>query len=369
MHSIAHPSVFIDAEKLNSIRNYAAEAEKLKQLHPKQLELIYTEQWFNLYVPKIYNGLELSLQDGLHIEEALAWVDGSTGWTVTLCSSANWFAGFLQQAAAEKLFGDVQVCFAGSGKTSGIATVTEHGYNVTGQWHYATGAPHATVFTVNCTIEKDGAILQTEQKTPLIKSFWFYKHEVTVLQEWNCTGMIATASEGFEVKNLPIGPERCFIIKSSEAVLNHPLYQYPFLQFAEATLAVNSSGMAVRFIDLCSELFQTKYETHKPAVTSMINQKLEACMQQLHNARKLFYAAVETSWNMLIAQQMIEEALLNTVSITSRSLAEIARKVIDDLYPYCGIIAATSSSEINRVWRNMHTASQHALLLLPYDKG
>ncbi|MFA9217817.1 MAG: hypothetical protein ACEQSK_12030, partial [Sphingomonadaceae bacterium] len=39
------------------------------------------------------------------------------------------------------------------------------------------------------------------------------------------------------------------------------------------------------------------------------------------------------------------------------------RAAVDELYPYCGLHAAREDSAFNRVWRDFHTASQHALLL------
>jgi hypothetical protein len=39
-----------------------------------------------------------------------------------------------------------------------------------------------------------------------------------------------------------------------------------------------------------------------------------------------------------------------------------SRHAVDTLYPYCGLVAASADSDINRVWRDFHTASQHALL-------
>jgi alkylation response protein AidB-like acyl-CoA dehydrogenase len=112
MNSIPHPSTFIDPQSVNTIRHYAVEAEQMRSLHPEQLAVIYNNRWFNLYVPKEYDGLGLSLPEGLQIQESLAWTDGSAGWTVTLCSGANWFIGFLQQDIPAALFHSEKVCFA-----------------------------------------------------------------------------------------------------------------------------------------------------------------------------------------------------------------------------------------------------------------
>ena len=78
-------------ETVIGLRHWSVASEQLRKLHPEQLSLIYKQNWFNMYVPKEFGGLALSLPAGLRLEESLAWADGSLGWTVTLCSGANWF--------------------------------------------------------------------------------------------------------------------------------------------------------------------------------------------------------------------------------------------------------------------------------------
>lgn len=367
MNIPAHPSTVIPAELTNTIRNFSAAAEKAGRLLPEQLAIIYQQQWFNLFVPKAYGGLELSLPEALKIEEALAWTDGSTGWTVTLCSGANWFVGFLALSAAEEIYRDDKVCLAGSGRASGIAKVSKDGYEITGQWNYATGAPHATAFTANCLIEKDGITLQDEAGHPLVQSFWFYPGEVTIRENWNSLGMVATASHGFEVKEVQVPHNRTFLLQPGKAVLEHPVYHFPFLQFAEATLAVNYSGMAVRFLDLCRTLFEEKisHPNNRKHVLPPLMEMLQQAEEALQHTRSQFYTAIVTSWQAMLSEQSVSPALLQGISHTSRRLATTARQQVDTLYPFCGITAANPSTEINRVWRDLHTASQHTLLAFP----
>jgi len=354
MSNVQHPSAWIHPAAVETIRSKAKEAEALQQLHPDQLALIYANKWFKLYVPRMYNGLELSLVEALQTEEALAWADGSLGWTVTLCSGANWFIGFLQPEAAA-IFQEDTVCLAGSGKASGTASITEGGYLINGQWNYATGAPHATHFTVNCVIEKDGVALQTPDGNPLIRSFFFTKEEVTIHHNWFATGMIATASNSFTVENRWVPENRCFRIDSEHAVLPHPIFQYPFLQFAEATLAVNYSGMAQHFLDLCKPLFAKK--NNEALVTH-----LHSAQTRLYELRTFFYEAVKQLSPQHSSPTNSETTLLQNISNTSYLLARVARKIVDDMYPLCGLHAADSRTELNQVWRDLHTASQHTLL-------
>lgn len=354
MTTIASPSVHIAPELVAALRNTAREAEQLKQLHPVQQAILYEQQWLQLFVPKQFNGLQLRLTEALQLEEALAWTDGSAGWTVTLCAGAAWFIGFFDPEIAALIFNDAKACIAGSGKTSGIAKKIPGGYLVTGHWDYASGADIATAFTANCIIEENGTLLKNADGSPAVQAFVFLQNEVTVHRNWNRVGMIATGSNSFEVNNLIVNNNRAFTIDPHHAVLKDPVYQYPFLQFAELTLAVNSSGMALRFIELCSAILQQK---ENPAAVPVLKNTVAG----LDKAREEFYAVANISWQQCCSNMEITPAVLQQVSYASRQLAVLSRRAVDELYPYCGMQAASPDTEINRVWRNLHTASQHSL--------
>src|SRR4051812_48478875 len=96
----------ISADIKDKLYQQSSIAEQTGTLTAEQLDIIYKEKLFKIFVPKEYNGLELSLPEGLRIEEALATIDGSLGWTVTLCSGATMFIGYLDQDIAREIFAD-----------------------------------------------------------------------------------------------------------------------------------------------------------------------------------------------------------------------------------------------------------------------
>lgn len=353
MSVVKHPAAYITPQLFNTIRTYAAEGEQLQQLHPMQLQIIHQEKWFNLFVPKEFNGLGLSLPEGLQKEEALAYTDGSLGWTVTLCAGAAWFIGFLKPELVQLIFSNKKACLAGSGQANGSAYKTKNRYLVNGKWDYATGAPFATAFTANCVLFEHDKPLLDKVGNPLIQSFLFLKNEITIVKNWKRIGMIATGSNGFSVAEVQVPENRTFIIDGKEATLSDPIFQYPFMALAQTTLAVNSSGMAMRFLDICKEdLSADKYK--------LLQQKLLIAYAEMDTSRQLFFEAVATSWKQCIEQKLTAETL-HIIGELSKQLAHKSLKITDELYPYCGMNAANPSTELNRVWRNMHTASQHSI--------
>lgn len=359
---IHHPSIIVSKEIADEIRGAAGEAEQLRDLHPLQLKHIFEQEWFRMLIPASYGGLGWSLPRVLAVEESLSWVDASTAWVVTLCSGAGWFAGFLSPSLVREMVANKHVCFAGSGAATGVAEKTTDGFRINGHWKYASGSLHATAFTANCVLHIDGRPQYNNDGTPVVRAFVFHRCEVTLHRHWNSMGMVATGSHSFEVKDVIVPMQRCFSVEPDHAIENAPVFKYPFLQLAETTLSVNMSGMAMRFLDLCKALVSRK-NVAKPSglVHGLAHQQLALAESDLERLRERFYSAMQCSWALCEKGEGISREVLNDVSETSHALAHGSRKIVDELYPYCGLTAADTTQEINRVWRNLHTASQHAL--------
>lgn len=365
MNRITHPSALLNHGWVDIIRNNAAKAEQDERLQHEQLELIYEQQWFRLLVPKKYGGPEMPLPDLVRTEEALAWADGSLAWVVTLCAGAGWFGGFLNPSVAREIFADPKVCLAGSGAATGTAEKTPDGYMLNGKWQYASGVLHATHFTANCVVTQNSEPVKDDEGNPLIVPFIIDRKDAQLISAWKYIGMMGTGSHAFEVKDLHVPAERSFKIDPDAAVIQTDLYTYPFRQLAEATLAANLSGMALHFVDLCEPVFEDRIAHKKlPAnQAGILHDTLQKARCALQNFRDQFYEALDQSWETHKSDG--GQPGLEKVSHTSRRLAAVAREQVDILYPYCGLVAASPDTELNRVWRDLHTASQHSLLTFP----
>jgi indole-3-acetate monooxygenase len=360
MRSIHHPSEVLNEAITAKIRNASHAAENMKQLHADQLEVIYKEKWFKMFAPKAHGGLGLSLPEILNIEECLSWADGSTAWVVTLCSGAGWFIGFLDINAAREIFNNDSVCIAGSGAATGSAELVGGQYKIKGTWKYASGILYATALTVNCMIIEDGKQPRNADGTPIIASFILSREQIKLIESWNAMGMIATASHSFEVKDVIVPIDRCFIISPEKAILKDPIFQYPFLQLAESTLAVNISGMVVRFIECAETIFNDKL---------LSKRQIEEALLRLNNSRMRFFSAIDSSWKALVDTSAVSNEIQSQVSSESHNLVTVAMSVVNSLYQQCGLRAADRNTEINRIWRNIHTAGQHSLFSAPKSNG
>ncbi|HEY0667378.1 MAG TPA: acyl-CoA dehydrogenase, partial [Sphingobacteriaceae bacterium] len=227
---------------------------------------------------------------------------------------------------------------------------------------------HTTHFTANCMIKNGSENVIDEDGKPIVLPFVFDKKDVTIIADWDTTGLVATGSHSFAVNELNVSRDNSFKIAAEDAFFANCIYKYPFLQFAETTLAANISGMAIHFLDLCEQIFAERITSKnlKEYQQKILSDGLSASIKVLQEKRSEFYSAMEGSWTEIKSQNSISDQKLSEVSITSRELVKYCFLKVNELYPYCGLIAARSSSEINRVWRDLHTASQHTLLAIPY---
>jgi hypothetical protein len=356
----------ISSDLINA--DWAPKAEQLGRLTPEMLDLIYAEKWFKLFVPREFGGLELTLPEALKVEEKIARLDASMGWTVTLCAGAGWFVGFLDEKLSAEIFSNPKVCLAGSGFVGGKANRVGEGFVISGSWTYASGALHATHFTANCEVLENGNPLLDAQGKPVVKAFILKKEEVEILDGWSYMGMIATGSHAFKTENLLVPSIRLFEILPEKVKRPEAIYRYPFLQFAEATLAVNILGITHHLQSLISATFWKRHEFRKYDQKHLdYFIKLEkSCQSKLESAREKFYESVDHSWEEMESQGKISLKTLKSVSKSSRKLTQVCREINSKMHPFAGLEAAKTHTALNRVWRDFNTVSQHALLIFPF---
>ncbi|SFP99384.1 acyl-CoA dehydrogenase family protein [Parafilimonas terrae] len=356
-----------DKKTIAILRKYAAVADEKSVLQPEQLKLMYKYGWFKIFVPKKYNGLAMNLPEALLLEEQLAYIDGSLGWTITLCAGANLFVGYIDKKIAKQIFSRQKVCLGGSGAASGKASITDDGFIVNGFWKYATGAPHLTHFTANCTIEKNGKPVLDKNQQPLIQSFFFKRSEVKVIEDWNTPGLKATAGHSFFVENLYVPKERSFIINAETATHDDAVFQFPFLQFAALTLAVNTLGMSRHFLEESNAIIKKRKQAKKITIKQYdySNKLIADANNKIEMLRTKFYEAAEAAWNELLIKKNIQAKRLNNINKLSVQLVKECRAQVAAIYPYCGLSAVNGKTEIERIFRDIFTASQHGLLNYP----
>lgn len=353
----------LSAPDRRRLQHAAAAADVAGVLQPVQQALIHRRGWMRMLAPRAVGGAEMPLPEAVRLEEAIAAADGSCGWVVTLCAGAGWFAGFLPPDLAREILATHRLCVAGSGAPAGVAEREGDGWRLSGHWDFASGAPMATHFTLNALLQADGQPLRDAAGAPRVRAFIVPADRVTVVPRWRSIGLRATATHGFALDAVWVPARQGFDIRPDAATADGPLYRFPFLPLAWVTLAANLSGMAQHFIALAGAHVAQRWPLDGPVPPRPgPHRLLRQARQDLAAAREVFHARLDHAWAGVCAGLPLADADAQALLDASQALVQAARGGVDALYPCCGLEAAHEASALNRVWRDLHTATQHALL-------
>lgn len=311
---------------------------------PKEvLDHIYKQRWLQLWVPQSYGGLGCDFKTGLAHLYAWAKIDGSLGWMLTLCAGANYFSRNMIPTTAKKLFANEHTCFGGSGMVGGTADEQEDGsFIIQGLWHYATGAPYLSHFTLNAQVFKQGKPMLDEEGNPCIRSFIVPHNKVKVIPNWNSMGMQASGTFSFQVDQVSIPADYHFAYDTFYT--NDLVTQIPFGVFADLTLIVNYLGLAQHFME------EAEKNWEHPLVHTYQKEIEQAYQEVLHYAHQVECGLLATK----SLELQIEEIHIFGVQVVERLTL-----LITQVYVQLGIKATQLDQPIYRVFCDFFTATQH----------
>ncbi len=342
---------FFSEEIANTIRSLSPDAELNGELSPEVLDLIYQYQLFKLFVPEALNGAMIGLPKAVKIFEEAAYIDGSFGWAVTIGSGGGYFAPIFAADVSELLFTPSDAVVAGSGRASGVARYANGGYMVSGSWRYCSGANYATIFTANCVLPDNS-----------IRSFIFTPDQVRVTSDWDAYGLKATASHTITVTDVFVPISMTFDIEDGLRQYRHPVFEYPFMQFAEVSFAAVNIGISKHFLEEALDATQVHDTPETAERYAFVMELIQLQRQILRSAAEGFYEVLERSWEVIMHEGKLPDDVIETVSRSAKSVTSVALSASQRVYPYLGLYAAMENTTINRCWRDLHTASQHIVL-------
>jgi len=140
------------------LRAHADQGERERHLMDPVVEALQDAEIYYMLVPRALGGLQVDPLTLYRVVEAVARIDGSTGWCLFINGCAPISAAFLGDDAAETIYGrGARTIIAGSVFPYGRAVPQAGGYRISGHWTYASGCWHSTWFLAFCQCYDDGA--------------------------------------------------------------------------------------------------------------------------------------------------------------------------------------------------------------------
>lgn len=324
------------------------------EISPKIISIIHEQRLLQIWVPEIYGGLGLRFKEGLSVLFDWSKINGSLGWMLTLCSGANFFSRNLKPDVAEKLFINSRTCFGGSGMIGGTAEKNNNGtYVINGLWHFATGAPHLSHFTLNAVLTENNNPLLDVSGSEIIRSFVISKDQAEIIPNWKSMGMKATGTYSFKVNNAGVSEDYSFVY--DEFFTDDPIDRIPFRIFADLTLLINYLGMACHFSEEALKI--------RPQLT------LNAFDERIDQKRKeLFRIAGEIEDLLNDFKTISPEKQSEIHSFSTETVRNLSHHILE-IYFQSGIKATHTDSELHQVFCDYFTATQHANFTPDFQNG
>ena len=198
---------------------------------------------YSLTIPKVGDGCDF--RTFAETVETMSHADGSAGWiymVLVAMQTGVWMHG--SPAMRDIVFnGDGSELVAGQIGRFSDAVKVPGGYRVTGRHGFASGSRYAKWICAGGTVSENGEVLLNEDGTPRIIHYWVPKHEVDFIGNWDVTGLAATESFDYELKDCFVPEERA--IDARAIIYNWPVPEErraPFLNIGGMNIAMSGHG-------------------------------------------------------------------------------------------------------------------------------
>lgn len=349
------------------IREHANETEQQRRLAPPVVTALAEADLFRMYTPRSLGGLEIDPPTFFRVVEAIAQLDGSTGWNVCIGGAAALLGAYLPDQTAETLFGhNPHAIIAGVAFPFGKAEICDGGYRVTGRWPYASGCQHSSWIFCTCHTYKNDTIHHNANGDPEVRMLFAPSPQITIVDTWDVSGLAGTGSHDVIFENIFIptaytctfGPD----MTANGTHYQSPLYRYPIFVSFQGAIGAVSLGIAQGAIDLCRELAQSK----RPAGTTELlrdrptfQTRIAEATAHLRSARSWVYAALQQSWESLLTQGHIPVAERADLLLACANATRSAAAAVDIVYTESGASANYRRNPLQRAFRDIHAATQH----------
>jgi len=316
------------------------------------------------WVPEAYGGMGGTVLDLVNAVEEVSYFNGSAGWCAMIGGTTGLTAGFLPPEHGSALFGARDACGGGLAAPIGTARVVDDGLRVTGTWAWGSGTSHCTTIAGGVSIVDEGGQPATLPDGNGTCFAFFDPGQVELLDTWQTSGLRGTGSTHYRVDDILVPSGRWVTLHSpATPVDNNPLYRFsPFGALAMGVTAV-LLGLGRRAIDELIALGDKRAAgSSRPlAERAVVQAELAQAQASIRSARAFVDAAVDECWAAAREGKMTEDsrALLRLAAVDA---SQRCKESVDLCYHAAGGTSVYKTSPLERVFRDTHVATQHAMV-------
>jgi alkylation response protein AidB-like acyl-CoA dehydrogenase len=319
---------------------------------------------FQALTPKMYGGLELSLQD---VNEALiegGRVSGSIGWVMMIHTQQSLGMGAFPKETGLRLLrerGSVRT--RGVAAPKGTATPTEGGYIVSGTWPFASGGPDPDFVAANCVVIENGAPRIGPSDFPELILAWTPAAQVEFLDTWHVLGLRGTNSCDIRIKDVFVPTEMTASLFTGRNFFETPVARLPLRVVLAPSHAAVAIGIAQGALEEIVELSKTKRAAMNPLARlsddPLFRHHIGHCELRLQAVRAfLEKTTVELEAVAAEGRPLTPRQIMQGRAMTGHITAECI-DIVERAYRLAGSASVYDTCPLERRLRDIYVAGQH----------
>jgi 3-hydroxy-9,10-secoandrosta-1,3,5(10)-triene-9,17-dione monooxygenase len=342
------------------IREGSAAAEEARTLSRDSVEALLGTGIARILVPSCLGGYGLGFDTWLEVAREIGKADASHSWCASLMIvHAYWVCLFAEEAQKAVWAEGLDIGIASSILPYGKVTAVKNGFDVSGQFPFASGINHSPWVIVGGMVETDAA--------PQWTLFLLGPGTFKVVDTWNTAGMRATGSNTVVCDGVFVPMSHSLRVSDlvegdgpGGSVHANPIYRAPLLSYAPLGFVAPMLGAAQGAYEMFRESTKTRKNTFGAPLAALTS-------IQVGTAR----AAADLDIADLLLRRAAEIAQAPTKpSLELRARAgrdasrasEMCADVIDTLIAMSGTAGFVTTNPIQRTWRDIHFAAMHLSL-------
>jgi alkylation response protein AidB-like acyl-CoA dehydrogenase len=343
----------------------ADEMRETRRLPDDVAEALLATGLFRAAVPTAYGGDEVALLDILDaIEEASYW-DGSFGWCAMIGATTSLLSGFLPERWAQEIYGDERSWTGGYAAPVGTATMVDGGLQVSGRWSWGSGTRHCTWIGGGVRLVDDDGHATRRDDGLAAPYVFFDRADVELIDNWDVMGLHGSGSGDYTVADGFVPEGRWAVLGGAPPLATGPLYRVPFLGALALGVASVSLGLARRSVDELVALAAGK----RPALSSrtlaerpVVQADVAMAEAAFESARSFVRHEVGAAWEAASAGHDFSDEQKRRIRLAATNASLRATEAVDLMYNAAGGSSVFRSSPLERVFRDAHVATQHAMI-------
>ena len=349
------------------LRERAAEIEKARRL-PRDLAVAFSQAGFyRMLVPKTYGGLEVSPATAMETIEVLARADGGSAWCAFIGSTSGTVLASLAPAAARTIFSHPETRLGGVFAPRGRAEREGDSFRVNGEWQWGSGTENCDWVMGGCLVTENGEPVRTEKGGPVQRMMIAPASEIEFLDTWYVSGLSGSGSTDFAMRDVRV-PAAHSVGLGIDRPLDRPLYRFPQFGLLAMGIAAVCLGLAKAAIDELIEIAGGKTPTGSSRpLAARANAQSDVSEAYAHwrSARAFYYETIEAAWASANREGRLSTELRRDIRLATTHATRSSARAVDLMYHLGGGTSVYRSSPLQRIFRDVHVATQHMMVAPP----